>query len=147
MRYFEDFPVGTTMRFGAYEVTAEEITEYANQYDPSVLVPGCPGGEGGKAVASGWHVCAMMMHMLCEGFVLKSAGLGAPGIDKLKWLSPVCAGHVLGMETEVMKARRSASRPGIGLVYLRHSIRDQSGEMKLVCENWVMLATREGSAA
>jgi acyl dehydratase len=32
--YFEDVRIGQTHRFGHYVVTAEEIVEYARQFDP-----------------------------------------------------------------------------------------------------------------
>jgi len=32
--YFEDVKIGDTERFGRYEVTREEIIEYARQFDP-----------------------------------------------------------------------------------------------------------------
>jgi len=34
VKYFEDLEVGETTRFGRYEVTREEIIEYARQFDP-----------------------------------------------------------------------------------------------------------------
>ena len=34
MKYFEDVAVGDTMRFGRYEVTREEILDFARQFDP-----------------------------------------------------------------------------------------------------------------
>jgi acyl dehydratase len=32
--YFEDLEIGTTARFGCYEVTREEVIEFASKYDP-----------------------------------------------------------------------------------------------------------------
>ena len=32
--YFEDFEIGTTQEFGEYQVTEEEIIEFAEKYDP-----------------------------------------------------------------------------------------------------------------
>jgi len=32
--YFEDFPVGEVVEFGDRAVTAEEIVEFARQFDP-----------------------------------------------------------------------------------------------------------------
>jgi acyl dehydratase len=32
--YFEDVEVGTTASFGHYEVTREEVLEFARKYDP-----------------------------------------------------------------------------------------------------------------
>ena len=32
--YFEDLEVGSTASFGRYEVTREEVIEFASKYDP-----------------------------------------------------------------------------------------------------------------
>ena len=33
-QYFEDFEVGQSAEFGTYEVTREEVIEFASKYDP-----------------------------------------------------------------------------------------------------------------
>ena len=34
MRYFEDLEIGAETYFGSYEVTREEVLEFARKYDP-----------------------------------------------------------------------------------------------------------------
>lgn len=143
MLHYEDFIVGETVSFGAYEVTAAEITAYATMYDPSALELA---GDG-KAVASAWHVCAIMMRMMCDGFILNATSMGAPGVEHLEWTDPVRSGDVLSMRRTVLAARRSKSRPGVGLVRFRFDVLDQTGTLKLSCENWVLLGARNQGAA
>ena len=37
MLSYEDFPVGHELRFGGYEVTAEEIIAFAREFDPQPM--------------------------------------------------------------------------------------------------------------
>ena len=49
----------------------------------------------------------------------KAASLGSPGGEELAWPAPVFAGDELRASMEVLEARRSRSRPELGLVKLR----------------------------
>ena len=67
--HFEDVEVGQTHRFGRYEVTAEEIVEYARQFDPQpfhVDEEAARHSQFGGLIASGWHTGAMLMRMVCD---------------------------------------------------------------------------------
>ncbi|MFN0264460.1 dehydratase [Tepidamorphus sp. 3E244] len=144
MLFFEDFPKGEVTTFGALKVTADDIRAYAERYDPSVLDPGLPSFDGEPA-ASPWHVCAMMMKIICDNFILDTASVGAPGIERLEWDEPVRAGDVLHIRRTTLETRKSASRPGLGLVQFRFEV--FAGETrKMVEDNWVMFTTRDAGA-
>jgi acyl dehydratase len=117
--HFEDIEVGRTASFGHYEVTREEVTEFAAKYDPQPFhLDDAAAAEThfGRLSASGWHTCAITMAMLVENMKSRSqAGLGSPGVDNLRWLKPVYPGDTLRVETEVKEKRRSASRPEMGI--------------------------------
>lgn len=119
MQYFEDIEVGKTARFGRYEVTREEVIEFASKYDPQPFHlddAAAAATHFGRLSASGWHTCAMVMAMLVENLKAnRQAGLGSPGIDNLRWLKPVYPGDVLRCETVVIEKRRSRSRPEMGI--------------------------------
>ena len=90
--HFEDVEVGQTHRFGRYEVTAEEIVEYARQFDPQpfhVDEEAARHSQFGGLIASGWHTGAMLIRMVCESAIPGHATNGAIGFDDLKWLVPV----------------------------------------------------------
>jgi acyl dehydratase len=132
--YFEDVKVGDTERFGRYEVTREEIIEYARQFDPQ---PFHLDEEAGKAspfgglIASGWHTGAMLIRMLNDHSIPRAATSGALGFDDLKWVKPVRPGDILSVETRVLDKAESRSRPEIGVVKVESRVLNQAGELKM----------------
>ena len=118
MLYFEDIVPGTKSAFGRYEVTREEVIEFAGKYDPQPFHLSDEEAAKtyfGRLSASGWHTAAMMMRMLVQNISdIQQAGLGSPGIDELRWLKPVYPGDVLRVETEVLDKRPSRSRADMG---------------------------------
>jgi len=108
MDYFEDLTVGETDAFGAYEVTAEEVTAFAEQYDPQPFhtdPDAAADSPFGGLVASGWHTAAMTMRMLVEDALSGMATRGAAGVDGLRWRRPVRPGQTLSVETEIAGKR------------------------------------------
>jgi len=119
MRYFEDIEVGEAEEFGKYHVTAEEILEFAEQYDPQPFHTDPEAAEEsqfGGLVASGWHTAAMTMRMIADGPLQDRAGMGARGVDELRWRRPVRPGDTLHVRTEVIDKRVSESDPRRGYV-------------------------------
>ena len=51
--------------------------------------------------ASGWHLCSIMMRMMFDGFIGRTASLGSPGVDELRWLAPLRPGDDLTLDVEV----------------------------------------------
>ena len=64
MIYYEDLEIGAKQNFGRYEVTREEVIEFAKQYDPQAFHlddDAAARTHFGRLSASGWHTCAMTM--------------------------------------------------------------------------------------
>jgi acyl dehydratase len=132
--HYEDFPIGETRDLGRYQVTAEEIVRFAREFDPQPFHLSEEGGRAsllGALAASGWHSCAMLMRMMVDGYLGRTAGMGSPGIDELRWLKPVLAGETLSGRMTVIDKRVSKSRPEMGLVTMRWEMHNQAGEAKL----------------
>ncbi len=132
MRYFDDFAVGQTNRFGRYEVNEAEIIDFGRRYDdqPFHTDPeAAKQSHFGGLIASGWHTCAMMMRMIVEHAIgtEPSATLASPGFDDLRWLIPVRPGDVLSVRSEVVEVTPSRSRPDRGSVRIRNEILRQDG--------------------
>jgi hypothetical protein len=69
MQYLEDLVVGAKQSFGRYEVTREEVLEFARKYDPQPFHlddAAAARTHFGRLAASGWHTCAMTMAMIVE---------------------------------------------------------------------------------
>ena len=118
MRYFEDLEVGAETRFGSYEVTREEVLEFARKYDPQpfhLSEEAAAQTHFGRIAASGWHTCAMTMAVLARYAVKhEQAGLGSPGVDELRWLKPVYPGDTLHVSGRLLEKTPSRSKPFMG---------------------------------
>ncbi|MBN8958160.1 MAG: MaoC family dehydratase [Rhizobiales bacterium] len=138
------------MEFGPRLVTREEIIEFASQFDPQ---PMHLTDEGAKATmlgtlgASGWHTCAVMMRMACDGIVLKMASMGAPGIDEVKWMKPMRPDDQLTLRITVRETRASRSRPQMGFVVLFQELFNQRRECIATLQTPLMVGRRSAATA
>lgn len=150
MIYFEDLEIGAKQSFGRYEVTREEVLEFANKYDPQAFHlddDAAAKTHFGRISASGWHTCAMTMAMMVKNMKnVKQAGLGSPGVDQLMWKKPVYPGDTLRVESEVISKRRSKSRPEMGLFKSRAQIFNQNDEVVLEMTSNGLIAVRDPDA-
>ena len=151
MQYFEDIAVGAKASFGAYQVTREEVIDFAGKYDPQpfhLSDEAAAQTHFGRLSASGWHTCAMVMSMIVENLKQhRQAGLGSPGIDELRWLKPVFPGDPLRCETEVIEKRQSASRPEMGIFKSRMTVFNQEDAPVMTMISNGLIRTRSGAAA
>ena len=147
--YWEDFVPGTTREFGGRTVTREDLLRFAGEFDPQPFHLDDAAAERslfGRLSASGWHTCALVMRMMCDGYLLDSASLGSPGIDQLRWLAPVRPGDTLSVRMEVLSVRPMKSRPEVGLVQSRWTAFNQRAEAVLSMEGWSMFRRRRPEA-
>ncbi len=138
---YEDFHPSRRFALGPVTVSAEEIIEFAREFDPQPMHIDEAAGRAsilGGLAASGWHTSAMLMRMMIDSYLLNSLSEGAPGIDIMEWRRPVLAGDTLSGHSTVLEARALRSRPGIGIVKFRHELENQRGELVCVSENPIM---------
>ena len=147
---FEDFKPGHFGTFGPRRVTREEILAFAAEFDPQpmhldeaaasrTMLKGLSG--------SGWHLCSVMMRMLCDGFIGRTASLGSPGVNEVRWLAPLRPDDELMLDVEVAEARLSNSRPETGIVTFRNVIRNAAGQALCEMVSPIMVRRRAGAAA
>ena len=118
MIYFEDLELGAETYYGSYEVTREEVLEFAHKYDPQpfhISDEAAAKTHFGRIAASGWHTAAMTMAVIARYVVgHEQAGLGSPGIDDLRWRKPVYPGDTLHVRGTIVEKTPSRSRPEMG---------------------------------
>jgi acyl dehydratase len=132
--HYEDFTVGETWDLGTYRVTAEEIKSFAREFDPQFFhldEDRARSSVLGGLSASGWHTCGMLMRLMVDGYLDRTAAMGSPGLEEVKWLKPVYAGETLTGSMTVLTKRQSKSRPDMGLVTMRWEARSAEGESKI----------------
>jgi len=130
--YFEDVEVGWQRETATKTVTAAEIIAFAEEFDPQYyhLDPeAAVDSMFGGLVASGWHTASMTMRLMVDSFVGKTASIGSPGFDDLRWLKPVRPGDVLRVRSTVIDKTPSQRRPEIGSVRFRTEVLNQDGEV------------------
>lgn len=142
---YEDFAEGATIDFGSKLVTADEIIEFASEFDPQPMHVDEEAGKAsilGGLAASGWHTCSMFMRLLCDEVLHNSTSQGAPGLEYVKWKKPVLAGDTLSVRSTVLSKRLSSKRPNLGLITMRGEMFNQRGEQVLEMQNTAMFFTR-----
>lgn len=140
--YFEDFAVGDRFVSDAITVTETQIVDFALHYDPHPFHIDVEAGhrhEFGTLFASGAHTLALGFRLLGLSRVIAASAVAGAGIDRLRWRKPVRPGDSLHLELEVVSVRASSSRPGTGILRLRHETVNQHGEIVLthVCTHIV----------
>lgn len=145
MLYWEDFPVGDTMEMGSHTFTEAEIIAFARQFDPQPfhIDPEAAKNSFFKGlIASGWHTCSVAMRLMVDKYVNRSASLGSPGLDNIRWLAPVRAGDTITYRRVILAARASTSKPEVGLLQSRSEAVNQHGETVMTMEGWAMFRRR-----
>jgi acyl dehydratase len=151
MIYFEDMEVGAESVFGSYDVTREEVLEFARKYDPQpfhLSDEAAAKTHFGRLAASGWHTCAMTMAVIVKAITEdRQAGLGSPGVDELRWLKPVYPGDRLTVQGKIVEKTPSRSRPEIGSVRTLTTVTNQDGVPVLRFTSIVLMQRRPGGPA
>ena len=145
---FEDFPQGPFGSFGPRHVSRDEIVAFASEFDPQPMHldehaarQSMLNGLSG----SGWHLCSLMMRMMFDGFLGRTASLGSPGVNEVKWLSPLRPDDELMLDVEILEARVSRSRPSTGIVTFKCSVRNQAGARLCEMVSPIIVERRETS--
>ncbi|MDQ8755462.1 MaoC family dehydratase [Sphingosinicella sp. LHD-64] len=147
MIYFEDLEVGRDAYFGSYEVTREEVLEFAGKYDPQAFHlsdEAAAKTHFGRLAASGWHTCAMTMAVIVQHLSKGEgqAGLGSPGVDELRWLKPVFPGDMLHVHGKVVEKTPSRSKPDIGAYRSEMTVTNQNDESVMRFTSIVLIRRR-----
>ena len=146
--HFEDFTPDRTFPLANKLVTAEEIVEFATEFDPQPMHLDEAAGRAsilGGLSASGWHTSSMFVRMMYDGWLSRAASEGSPGIELMEWKKPVLAGDTLSGRSTVASTRLLRSRPGIGLVNFLLVVTNQRGQIVMRGENPIMIRLRNAA--
>lgn len=130
--HHEDIEVGRPIVFGHKMVTKDEIIAFGRAYDPQPMhidEEAAKSTPAGGLIASGWHTCAIMMRMMCDGPLRNTASLGSPGVDEVRWVKPVRASNVLSCRHVYTDKRLLASRPDVGISKITIELVNEAGEV------------------
>lgn len=141
-RWLEDFAVGQTFRYGAWEMKIEQMLDFARLYDPEPFhldeeQARALGWDG--VIASGPQISAIWRRMSKDAFP-NAEIIVSPGWDTIRWFKPVYAGDLLHTETEIVEARPLKSRDRQGMIKLDNRILRGEELVSQLSSTWFMRA-------
>ena len=129
--YFEDLKPGDKFQSETFAVPAKAIIEFAEKFDPQKFHLSAKSAERSifkGLIASGWHTAAITMRLFVRTLNFAEGAIGL-GVDELRWPHAVRPGDVLQVETEILEARLSRSKPDHGIIRLRNTTTNQRAEV------------------
>jgi acyl dehydratase len=143
--YFEDAVVGLRREYGSVTIHEDDIVRFAREFDPQpfhIDEGAAARSPYGGLIASGWHTCALAMRTICDGFLVRAAALGSPGVDEIRWRTPVRPGDTLTCYGTVLEARPSRSKPDRGVVVTQTEMVNQRGEVAMTMRGMTLMRRR-----
>ena len=142
-QWFEDFEAGQRFVSQGVTLTEASIIDFATRYDPQRFHmdrEAAAQTSFGGIVASGFQTLGLSFRMFFQLGVIRESGIGAPGIEDLKWVAPVRPGDTLHTEVEVIELRASRSKTDRGIVRMLYATLNQHGEtvMTMIVPQFVL---------
>lgn len=143
--YFDDLVVGEKITVGTHTVTEEELITFSKQFDPQPFHLDKEAAEKsifGGIIGSGWHTCAIMMRLMVDGLLSRTSSMGSPGIDEIRWLTPVRGGDTLTVSATVLESRPSKSKPDRGIAIIFWEAKNQHGDVVATIKGLAMFGCK-----
>jgi acyl dehydratase len=134
-RWFEQLPVGTTVQ----HAIRRTVTETDNVLFTTMTMNPAPlhldaeyaaGTEFGRPLVNSMFTAALVVGLSVTELTLGTL-VAQLGLSEVTFPAPVFTGDTIRVETEVVEARESRSRPDAGIVVFEHRAHNQRDE--LVC--------------
>ena len=143
---FEDFEVGFCFEFETEPLSVQQIADFARLYDPQRFH--MDEAEAAKTHYGGLIASGFQTQLLCFGpfvreVLLDCWSVGAPGLDKLRWIRPLFPGEAMQGTVKLLSARPSSKRRDRG--YLEFRLEAAVNGDPTFSMEWVtMMLTAEG---
>jgi acyl dehydratase len=145
--YFEDFPLGEVVEYGAVDVSAAEIIAFAREFDPQPFHTDEEAARAatGSLIASGWHTSALLLRMNCDAFLMRAAILEESGLEEVRWQRPVRPGDKLHVRRQTLMSRPREGEMRAGEVEFLYEVVSQDGVAAMIQRSRLLLKQRPQS--
>jgi acyl dehydratase len=142
--YFEDFPLGEVVEYGAVHVSAADIIAFAREFDPQPYHTDEGAGRAmmGGLIASGWHTSALLLRMNCEAFLMRAAILEEAGVEEVRWQFPVRPGDQLYVRRQTLAKRPREGETSAGEVEFLYEVVNQDGAAAMIQRSMLLIKQR-----
>jgi acyl dehydratase len=127
---FAQFHPGQIITLGPWHLSESSLLDFAREWDPQWFHLDSERAQTGPykgLIASGWQTGAIAMRMVVDAILHDSDSIGSPGIEALRWITPVRAGDDLRLTATVLEVRTSQRRPELGIMRWRWQMHNQHG--------------------
>ncbi len=134
LRYFEEFSIGQVISgTKQYDVTKEEIIEFARKWDPYPFHTDEKAAKDSifKGLTAPATLVIAIASWLWHRVNGKPAMVAGLGWEEVLFLKPVRPGDKLSIRFECVDVRPSESKPNSGIVSTRVTVTNQKGEAVL----------------
>lgn len=134
MLYLEDLKIGDQFKSNEYEITLDEIKEFAAKYDPQAfhldeeVATEHPIFRG--IAASGWQTSALTMRLWTECFPVAGGLIGSE--SSLRWPRPTRAGDRIHVEIEIVAITPSKTKTDRGIVTYVNQTKNQHDDLLMI---------------
>lgn len=140
MLYLEDLKVGDQFKSREYELTLNEIQEFASKYDPQPFhleesTSDHPVFD--SIVASGWQTSAITMRLWTECFPIAKGLIGSE--SSLRWPKPARVGDRLRVELEIVAITPSKTKSDRGIVSYVTQTKNQYDDVLLISTTKILV--------
>lgn len=148
-RWFEELEVGTVVR----HATRRTVTETDNVLFTTMTMNPAPlhldadyaaGTEFGRPLVNSMFTVALVVGLSVYELTLGTI-VAQLGMTDIAFPAPVFAGDTIRVETEVVEARPSKSRPDAGIVVFEHRAHNQRDELVCRCRRTGLMHRRPTS--
>ena len=149
-RWYEDYVPGSVVEFGYVTLREAEMVAFAQNFDRQQIHTDPVWATTGPfqgLIASGLQTLAVCMSLYVDHYVSGVASLASPGLDELRWPTPVRPSDRLRVQISVAQARRSCTKPDRGLVHSQVKALNQDDKVVLSFTSMNFFAYRPGTSA
>nr|WP_265168916.1 MaoC family dehydratase [Pseudomonas solani] len=117
--YLDDLAVGDQFTSGTHALDAEQIVQFASQFDPQPFHLDAEAAQGSffqGLAASGWHTTALTMRLIVKSMHFAKGVIGAGA--EVSWPQPTRPGDVLKVTSTIIEIIPSRSKADRGIVIL-----------------------------
>lgn len=142
MLYFEDFQPGSSRSAGGYELSEEEIIDFARRWDPQpwhvdrAAALRSPMGGITASSAHTYSIAALLLNRMEP-----VAGIASLR-HEFELPAPARPGDVLTLTMTCVEKRASVSKPDRGLLTFDSELKNQAGATVLKLRSLMMVRTR-----
>lgn len=130
--FFDDLEEGFQFETEARSLSREAIVRFARDHDPQPFhldEEAARTSPYGGLIASGFQTLLTSFVLTLEADIWAEASMGSPGIDELRWLSPVRPDDTLRTRGTVRSSKPSKSRPDRGRTVIFYEVLNQNDEV------------------